>query len=539
MNSYVRYSACAIFVWMLLKVLRIGRREPFLPPGPAAVPILGNLNIFPKLEAHFKLTEWARQYGGLYSIKMGPGTAIVITDATVLKDLMDKRSLSTIDRPPNYIADRVTGGMSMVMSRYTENWRILRRASHEILTQSACARHIAIQRAESSQLLHDFLTDPKGFYTHIRRNSASVILSVLFGKRAPRFETKEVSDFFEVQHMWERILTPGSLPPIDFLPFLKWMPRPLARWKDVCDETRRRQRNLYFGLLRETEERVANNYENGCFMEEVLTRQAEFGISRELVGYLGGVMIEGGSDTTSSWVQSLILALAAFPEAQKKAQTAQDEIDKVVGADRLPTPDDFSELPYIQAVIKEVHRWRPAAPLAVPHGTVDEISYRGYRIPAGPTIFVNNWGMLHDPDVYERPEDFWPDRWLQNEFGTKPEVINTDRKNNIWFGSGRRFCPGVHLANNSIMVNTMNLVWGFNYGPEIDEKTGKPIPIDTWNYAKGILTCPEPFMVTITPRSKQHAEALEHEFQASSTAFAPYEIGLGDEDKEFIKSQRV
>ncbi|KAF8686528.1 cytochrome P450 [Rhizoctonia solani] len=536
MNSYVRYSACAIFVWMLLKVLRVGRREPFLPPGPAAVPILGNLNIFPKLEAHFKLTEWARQYGGLYSIKMGPGTAIVITNATVLKDLMDKRSLSTIDRPPNYIADRVTGGMSMVMSRYTENWRILRRASHEILTQSACARHMAIQRAESSQPLHDFLTDPKGFYTHIRRNSASVILSVLFGKRAPRFETKEVSDFFEVQHMWERILTPGSLPPIDFLPFVKWMPRPLARWKDVCDETRRRQRNLYFGLLRETEERVANNYENGCFMEEVLTRQAEFGISRELVGYLGGVMIEGGSDTTSSWVQSLILALAAFPEAQKKAQ---DEIDKVVGADRLPTPDDFSELPYIQAVIKEVHRWRPAAPLAVPHGTVDEISYRGYRIPAGPTIFVNNWGMLHDPDVYERPEDFWPDRWLQNEFGTKPEVINTDRKNNIWFGSGRRFCPGVHLANNSIMVNTMNLVWGFNYGPEIDEKTGKPIPIDTWNYAKGILTCPEPFMVTITPRSKQHAEALEHEFQASSTAFAPYEIGLGDEDKEFIKSQRV
>ncbi|KAF8714697.1 cytochrome P450, partial [Rhizoctonia solani] len=285
------------------------------------------------------------------------------------------------------------------------------------------------------------------------------------------------------------------------------MPRPLARWKDVCDETRRRQRNLYFGLLRETEERVANNYENGCFVEEVLARQAEFGISRELVGYLGGVMIEGGSDTTSSWVQSLILALAAFPKAQKKAQ---DEIDKVVGADRLPTPDDFSELSYIQALIKEVHRWRPVAPLAVPHGTVEEISYRGYRIPAGSTIFINNWGMLHDPDVYECPEDFWPDRWLQNEFGTKPE-----------------------------MVNTMNLVWGFNYGPEIDEKTGKPIPIDTWNYAKGILTYPEPFMVTITPRSKQHAEVLEHEFQASSTAFAPYEIGLEDEDKEFIKSQRV
>ncbi|KAF8754705.1 cytochrome P450 [Rhizoctonia solani] len=499
MNSYVRYSACAIFVWMLLKVLRVGRREPFLPPGPAAVPILGNLNIFPKLEAHFKYAKtdgMGASIRGLYSTKMGPGTAIVITDATVLKDLMDKRSLSTIDRPPNYIADRVTGGMSMVMSRYTENWRILRRASHEILTQSACARHMAIQRAESSQPLHDFLTDPKGFYTHIRRNSASVILSVLFGKRAPRFETKEVSDFFEVQHMWERILTPGSLPPIDFLPFVKWMPRPLARWKDVCDETRRRQRNLYFGLLRETEERVANNYENGCFMEETsrVWNKSRAG------GYLGGVMIEGGSDTTSSWVQSLILALAAFPEAQKKAQ---DEIDKVVGADRLPTPDDFSELPYIQAVIKEVHRWRPAAPL--------------------PSLTELSTKSLTEATEFQ----------LARQSSSITGVCFTIQ---MYTNAPKIF--GRPLAAER-MVNTMNLVWGFNYGPEIDEKTGKPIPIDTWNYAKGILTCPEPFMVTITPRSKQHAEALEHEFQASSTAFAPYEIGLGDEDKEFIKSQRV
>ncbi|EUC67612.1 cytochrome P450 family oxidoreductase, putative [Rhizoctonia solani AG-3 Rhs1AP] len=536
MNPYVYYPAGALFVWLLLKVYRIGRRERFLPPGPPTVPLLGNLHIFPKSEAHYRLTEWARQYGGIYSIKMGPGTAVVITDPTIVKDLMDKRSQSTIDRPASHMVDRVAGGMNMVLARYTKDWRTLRRVSHELLTQRACARHVSIQRAESSQLLHDFLTDPKKFYTHLRRNSSSVILSVLFGKRAPRFETQEVTDFFEAQHMWEHVLTPGALPPVDFLPFLKWVPRPLAKWKDYCDETRKRQRDLYFGLLRETEERVANGHENGSFMEEVLARQEEFGMSRELVGYLGGVMIEGGSDTTSSWLQSLVLALAAFPDAQRKAQ---DEIDKVVGADRMPTPDDFLELPYIQAVIKEVHRWRPVAPLAIPHGTIEEISYRGYRIPTGSTIFVNNWGMFHDPDVYERPEDFWPDRWLLNEFGTKPGIDNSDRRNNIWFGSGRRFCPGVHLATNSLMVNTMNLVWGFNYGPEMDEKTGKPIPVDIWNYAKGILTCPEPFMITITPRSLQHAEVLEHEFQASTAAFIPYEHGLREEDKQFIKAQRA
>ncbi|CAE7136164.1 unnamed protein product [Rhizoctonia solani] len=535
MSNYIYYPAGALFVWLFLKVLRIGKREQFLPPGPPTVPLLGNLNIFPKAEAHYKLTEWARKYGGIYSVKMGPGTVIVITDPAIAKDLMEKRSQLTADRPPNHMADRVAGGLNMVLSGYTENWRTLRRVSHEILTPSACVRHVPIQRAESSQLLHDLLTNPKKFYTHLRRNSASVVLSVLFGKRAPRFETQEVADFFEVQHMWEHVLAPGAFPPVDSLPFLKWMPRSLARWKDYCDETRRRQRNLYFGLLHEAEERVANGHENGSFMETVLARQGEFGMSRELVGYLGGVMIEGGFDTTSSWLQTLVLALAAFPDVQKKAQ---DEIDKIIGADRMPTLDDFPELPYIQAVIKEVHRWRPVAPLAIPHSAIEDISYQGYRIPAGSTIFVNNWGMLHDPNVYERPEDFWPDRWLLNEFGAKPGVDYSDWLKNIWFGSGRRFCPGFHLATNSLRINTMNLVWGFNYGPEIDEKAGK-LPIDTCNYTKGVVVCPEPFMVTITPRSAQHAEVLEHEFQASASVFALYEHGLRDEDMDFIKTQRI
>ncbi|KAF8599111.1 cytochrome P450 [Ceratobasidium sp. AG-I] len=529
---------CAISVflgWLVVKLMQTGRRESHLPKGPPTVPLLGNLNIFPKVEAHLKLTEWARIYGGLYSLKMGPGTAIVITDPTIVKDLMDKRSQSTIDRPPNHLADRVAGGMNMVLARYTEDWRTLRRVSHEILTQPACAQHIAIQRAESSQLLYDCLVDPKGFYTHLRRNSSSVILSVLFGKRAPRFETQEVCDFFEAQHMWEEVLTPGAFPPIDFLPFLKYLPTSLASWKTHCETTRCLQRKLYFGLLKEVEERLAQGHENGCFMEEVLARQTEFGMSRELVGYLGGVMIEGGSDTTSSWLQSLVLAMAAFPEAQKKAQA---ELDAVVGNDRAPTPEDFPHLPYIQAVIKECHRWRPVAPLAIPHGTIEEISYRGFRIPAGTTIFVNNWGMFHDPEVYERPEDFWPDRWLLSGFGTKLGIDDSDRRNNIWFGSGRRFCPGVHLAMNSLMVNTMNLIWAFNYGPEIDSETGKPIPVDIFNYSKGILTCPEPFMCTIKPRSKHHAEIIKHEFAAAEAVFAPYEHGLREEDKAFIESRR-
>lgn len=535
MGGLLPYAIGALLLWLVTKLVRTGKRESYLPNGPPTVPLLGNLNIFPKVGAHFKFTEWARIYGGLYSLKMGSGTAIVITDMTIVKDLMDKLSQSTIDRPPIHVADRVAGGMNMVLARYTEEWRTLRRVSREILTQAACAQHIEIQRAESSQMLYDCLVDPKGFYTHIRRNSPSVIFSVLFGKRTPRFETREVCDFFEVQHHWEEVLTPGSIPPVDFLPILKYTPKFLAPWKTQCDTVRRLQRQLYFGLLGEVEERLAQGHENGSFMEQVLARQAEFGMSRELVGYLGGAMIEAGADTTTAWFLSLVLAMVAFPEAQKKAQA---ELDAVVGKDRAPTPEDFPHLPYIQAVIQECHRWRPVASLAVPHGTIEDITYRGFRIPAGTTIFVNTWGIAHDPDVYERPEDFWPERWILNEFGVKPGVDTSDRRNNIWFGSGRRFCPGVHLATNSLMINTMNLIWAFDYAPEIDSETGKPIPVNTFGYVQGIITFPEPFKCTITPRSEHHAEIIKHEFAAADAAFAPYEHGLREEDKAFIEARR-
>uniref|UniRef100_A0A0W0GC59 Putative cytochrome P450 n=1 Tax=Moniliophthora roreri TaxID=221103 RepID=A0A0W0GC59_MONRR len=164
----ILYAALAGLAWAILRLSKVGRREPGLPPGPKMIPLLGNLHQFPPEYPHFKLTKWARQYGSVYSLKMGPGTAVVITDAAALKELMDKRSATTMDRPPNYIADAVAGGLNMALARYTENWRTLRRTAHAILTPQQSAKHLPIQRAEATQLLFDMLQTPESFYTHIR-----------------------------------------------------------------------------------------------------------------------------------------------------------------------------------------------------------------------------------------------------------------------------------------------------------------------------------------------------------------------------------
>ena len=98
-------------------------------------------------------------------------------------------------------------------------------------------------------------------------------------------------------------------------------------------------------------------------------------------------MYLGGADTTVSSLMTFFLAMTLFPEVQKKAQ---EELDRVVG-DRLPVSADLDKLPYIEAVMKETHRWHPVAPMALPHASTKEDVIRGYRIPKGALLLPNNW----------------------------------------------------------------------------------------------------------------------------------------------------
>ncbi|KAJ7767964.1 cytochrome P450 [Mycena maculata] len=513
----------------------VGAREKGLPPGPPTIPLLGNLHIFPTEFAHYKFTEWARKYGGVYSLKLGPGTAIVISDAAAVKELMDRRSGTTGDRPSIHLVDIVTGGFNFILARNPGCWRTFRRMAHAILTAEASTRHLPIQQAEATQLLHDILVCPESFYTHIRRYSSSVILSVLYGKRAPRYDTPETTGFFEAQHEWELLLEPGSTPPIDVFPFLKFVPERWAKWKRDAKKVRSLQRAVYFGLLNETKKRLRSGEENGSYMEEVLARQEEFGMDEEMTGYLGGTLIEGGSETASSYLQSLVLCLTAYPEAQKKAH---EEIDRVVGGHRMPTLDDLDFLPYIRALILETHRFRPVAPLMIPHATTAAEEYQGYIIPKGATVFVNAWGILHDPALYDNPEDFIPDRYLLTENGTKPGVEGNDLRQNFVFGVGRRICPGIHLGQNSVNLNAMNLIWAFDFNTDIDAD-GRPIELDTFAYAKGITTSPLPFKCRITPRTPEKAEIIERAFLEAGYTFSKFEFGLSPEDEKFVAESRA
>ena len=105
------------------------------------------------------------------------------------------------------------------------------------------------------------------------------------------------------------------------------------------------------------------------------------------LSYVIGVLLKGGLETTTGVLEFFTMACVLYP---KSAGKAQEELDSVVGKDRLPSFDDISNLPYVNAFIKEVIRWRPIGPMGVPHSPLKDDEYLGYHIPKGAVIIEIN-----------------------------------------------------------------------------------------------------------------------------------------------------
>uniref|UniRef100_A0A0W0F869 Putative cytochrome P450 n=1 Tax=Moniliophthora roreri TaxID=221103 RepID=A0A0W0F869_MONRR len=228
------------------------------------------------------------------------------------------------------------------------------------------------------------------------------------------------------------------------------------------------------------------------------------------------------------------MALIVFPDAQRKAQA---EIDGVVGRERMPTLSDIKDLPYIQALIKEVHRFHPVSPI-VPHATLADEEYRGFVLPKGTTILVNTYGIYNNPQHFDNPGTFNPERYLSHEFGVKEGVDASFFRDDLVFGYGRRACPGIYIARDSLNLNTMNLIWAFDFAPPKDD-TGNEIPVSFDNHEKKCLVpVLLPFKCSIRPRCPNVVNIVEREFKEATETFVKFERDLAQADREWVNEVR-
>ncbi|KAH9476428.1 Cytochrome P450 monooxygenase [Psilocybe cubensis] len=500
----------AAVAWLTFKIARIGRRDGRLPPGPPTVPVLGNIHELPRKFAFLRFSEWGRKYGGIISIKLANATAIVVSDLKVVKELLDDRSSETSSRPYSYALEALSKGNFFVLaSSESLVWRASRKSIQPFLAVQASDLHVPIVERESSALLHGILHNPGAISSHILRYTFSSIAYFAFGKRVLRHDSPELQSYQTYIRNFCKAVSPEAAP-VDLIPILRYVPDFLAPWMKLWRETRSQQLSLYNSFLEHAERVKEGEGRNRSIIQATLEQRHELGLSRETVAYTGGVLLDAGTETLATTMLSLILCLMKSPAVLKKAQ---NEIDELIGSKRLPVANDIEELPYIQAIIKEVLRFRPSIPTGIPHAPLNDCHYGGYTIPKGSAIFINTWAIFHDPDLFERPDDFWPERYLLTPDGTKPG-LNKDYniRSSLSFGSGKRLCPGMNFARTSLNVAVMRLIWAFDFEPgDNSSRMDQSWSLEE-HYFEGITLTPKEFSCRMTLRSADRAKAIEDSY---------------------------
>ncbi|KFK35289.1 hypothetical protein AALP_AA5G265500 [Arabis alpina] len=164
----------------------------------------------------------------------------------------------------------------------------------------------------------------------------------------------------------------------------------------------------------------------------------------------------GGTDTNSTTVE---WAMAELLRNHKTMAKAQAEIDDVVGPNGVVQESDISNLPYLQAIVKETLRVHPPGPLLAPHKADLETKVLGFLVPKNAQVLVNVWAIGRDPSVWENSDQFEPERFL---LGREIGVNGTDFEL-LPFGAGRRICPGMSMAMRIVPLVLASLLHSFHW----------------------------------------------------------------------------
>ena len=316
---------------------------------------------------------------------------------------------------------------------------------------------------------------------------------------------------------------------LDAYPILRKLPGFMLPMVNYAKQLHKVELKLYLGHYLRVKRGIQDGTAKACFCVEMAKLQKEEGFSDEQAAYIAGYiqarnfvlnvrsLLEAGSDTTASTMVAWIQAMAVFPHVLKKAQ---EEMDRVIGPNRLPTMEDEHNLPYVRAMIKESLRWMPTAITgAVPHVTTQDQEYNGYFIPKGSQLLNNVWAIHHDETRYPNPREFRPERYEGDTNNAAESAASPDasKRDHFGFGVGRRICQGMHIAERSLFLGISRMVWGFDITPKM--KDGKPVPIDTETLTQGFVCMPESFECDIKPRDADREKLIREDWENSRNAY--------------------
>ncbi|KAJ7781604.1 cytochrome P450 [Mycena metata] len=501
----VALDICAIVCVLLLlrRLLSPPKQVHSLPPGPKGLPLVGAVLDMPSEQEWVTFSKWADTWGDICSATVLGQSIIIVGSSKVAVDLLDGRGAIYSDRPICTMGGELVGWKNtLVLLPYGDRFRRFRRLFHNIIgSRAAIKQFLPIEEAETRRFLRRVLAKPGDLNKHIRKTAGAVILRISHG-----YEVKEINDPFvqlaeQATEQFSLSTAPGGFM-VDLIPSLRHVPTwfPFTGW--------RRKANAWAATLNQLVEQPYSfvkhqmaagiapvSFTSTLLEPKHLTPEEEFDIK-----WSSASLYSAGADTIVSAVSAFFLAMTLNPAVQAKAQR---EIDAVVGGDRLPTFADRDDLPYVDALVKEVLRWHCVVPTGVPHRAMRDDVYDGYFIPKGALVLTNIHRITHDARTYANPMTFNPERF----FSTPDKPAETDPRNFCW-GFGRRICPGMHLADASIFISCAMALAVFDISKCVENgKVVVPIHENT----TGTISHPVAFRCAVSPRSERSIQLIQAE----------------------------
>ncbi|KAI0264155.1 cytochrome P450 [Gloeopeniophorella convolvens] len=493
------------------------------PPGPDALPVIGNLLDLPKEHSWLAYTEMGKKYGNMISFSVFGKMIVVLNSAQVAKDLLEKRGGVYSDRPRVPFYEMMDWDLNLPITHYGEDWRLARKLVDRGLRPGAVTKYRSMQQARVRVLLSRVLERPDELENYVDRMQGELSLAMTYGYEVKGPNDERVALAQEIHHIGIERTLPGALL-VNELPFLRHIPgwlswisyKPLARvGRDLWVEAVRSPMQFVKDTIADGTARPSLALENLEQLQDL--SMSERKKAEHVLMYSLASMYSAAADTTGSATMVFILAALLHPDVQKKAQA---EIDAVTGLERLPTFDDRTLLPYTDAICKEVLRWRPVTPLAVPHSSIKDDVYEGFFIPEGAVVISNTWAILHDPELYPEPDRFRPERFLEPDGSVRDDPMLT-----MAFGLGKRICPGRHFADATLFITVASILSAFKISKKKDAD-GNEIPFEP-TFTNGVIrysspmsvqsgrqaylthdSRPSPFPFSVVPRDKKAADLI-------------------------------
>ncbi|KAG8071135.1 hypothetical protein GUJ93_ZPchr0006g40673 [Zizania palustris] len=411
-----------------------GRRRPALPPGPRPLPLIGNLHNLIGGVFHHKLTSLARAHGarGVMMLKMGLRTAVVISSRDAAREAYTKhdRRLSARAVPDTNRALDFSNRSLLWLSSSDPRWKRLRgiQVTHLFSPKGLATVH-AIRERKVRDIVSYFRSRAgeevlfgQAIYSGVLNLVSSCFFSV--DMAADGVGSTEAQ---ELRELVDHIVVAVSRPNVsDYFPFLRTL--------DLQ------------GLRRSTAKYLGEVFR---ILDAIIERR----------------LADTGANTYGDFLDTLLdlVADGKMPREHVKIMLfeVRAEMKDVLGDKETVEEEDAARLPYLQAALKESMRLHPVGPVLIPHlAEEDGAEIAGYAVPKGSTVLFNVSAIMRDPAAWESPDEFLPERFLHREH---PVDFRGKDFGFIPFGSGRRLCPGVPLAELVVPFILASLLHGFEW----------------------------------------------------------------------------